>query len=127
MNSQPIVFFRSYLDQIQMSSLRFRQFGLCRRFWITVLFSCQSHSTSGRCIRSLYILSIQIGFFPESTQEEFISAGGLSPLLKLLLSSNPGLQIRVLTCLGNLITNRRYHLLGDESFSPLALCFVFLF
>jgi hypothetical protein len=41
-------------------------------------------------------------------QNEFLNEGGLSPLLKLLVSPNVGLQIRVLTALGNLITNRTF-------------------
>jgi hypothetical protein len=41
----------------------------------------------------------------ELAQDDFLNSGGLSPLLKLLLSTNPGLQMRVLTALGCLITN----------------------
>ncbi len=41
----------------------------------------------------------------ESCQNDFLDEGGLSPLLKLLLTQNPGLQIRTLAALGNLINN----------------------
>lgn len=38
-------------------------------------------------------------------QNEFLEKGGLSPLLKLLASPNPGLQVRAMTALGFLISN----------------------
>lgn len=41
----------------------------------------------------------------ENCQNDFLEEGGLSPLLKLLLTQNPGLQIRTLAALGNLINN----------------------